>query len=447
MKFCKQFFSFSLFVMAIIALTSCTAPTNPPIKDNKTAPTPTNITFSDYQVTWNQDDLISSYLVVISINGETSEKVVYENSYDFSKLLVIGTNEITVQVTAHAGMNYLFDSKVATSSYTVIINNLEDVKTTAPTPTNLKVTNNVLSWNQVANISTYKVVVIVDNRRSEHTIYTNSYNFSQDIVSTTTSISFEVTAVAGTAYDYDSKVATITHNIENQNGSLDVDHESYYKDVLDLTGAALKAGLRDLITKTHTNKTSYSDCKKYLPYADVDLNNSNNMILFYSRVSVPKTAAVGNNEGQWNREHVWPQSLSWFDTKGAGADLHHIRPTDGLVNSTRNNNKYGEVSGGKTVYYRNTSIVCGKYGGGYFEPIDEVKGDVARIIFYLMTRYSESDSYSWTSVAQSYAILKKWHLEDPVSASEIYRNEYIYSIQGNYNPFIDCPEFAILIWG
>ena len=83
----------------------------------------------------------------------------------------------------------------------------------------------------------------------------------------------------------------------------------------------------------------------------------------------------------------------------------------------------------------------------YFEPLDNVKGDIARIIFYLMVRYQEADNYSFTTVAQSKEMLLRWNEIDPVDEFEMKRNEESYKIQGNRNPFIDHPECAVLIWG
>ena len=155
------------------------------------------------------------------------------------------------------------------------------------------------------------------------------------------------------------------------------------------------------------------------------------MILFYTGASVPKT----DNMNVWNREHVWAQSLSkyesggqWFGESGAGADAHHIRPCNPSVNSSRGNDKFGTSS-------------------GYYEPTDEFKGDVARIIFYMMVRYTQADSFTFTSVAESLDILLEWNELDPVSPLEENRNDVVEDIQGNRNPFIDYPEFAEEIWG
>lgn len=204
---------------------------------------------------------------------------------------------------------------------------------------------------------------------------------------------------------------------------------AYYSSAQDLVGTQLKAKLRNIITSTHKKQTTYNDCKKYLPNADEDPNNSNNMILFYTGESIKKSTDLTND---WNREHVWCQSLGWFTTSGAGADLHHIRPCSIKVNSSRGNKIFGT-------------------GSGMYEPADNYKGDVARIIFYLLIRYTESDAeiYGFTGknkIAQSLELLLAWNELDPVDILEQNRNEYIYKIQGNRNPFIDYPEFADMIW-
>lgn len=222
--------------------------------------------------------------------------------------------------------------------------------------------------------------------------------------------------------DYTSNEVSYQVTIRKSITNSDVDE--YYESILATEGDALKMELRDLITSTHTKITSYDDCKTYLQEADEDPNNSNNMLLFYTGTSITKTA----NMSEWNREHVWCQSLGWFTTSGAGADLHHIRPCSNSINSSRGNKKFGESS-------------------GYFTPNDEYKGDVARIIFYLMVRYAESDNSSFEIIAESLELLLEWNELDPVSETEIIRNNYIYTIQGNRNPFIDNSDYAQLIWG
>lgn len=217
---------------------------------------------------------------------------------------------------------------------------------------------------------------------------------------------------------------------------------SYYDGVnLNLTGTRLKSILRSLISNTKKT-TSYDDLKTILNNSDRDLNNSNNIILFYLRTSKPGAYSYG----YWNREHVWPKSQGWFSTSGAGSDAHHIRPTNATTNSTRSNNPYGVVSHTSSSIKKLDGVTYGYLSGGVFEPLDEVKGDVARIILYLLVRYSESDSYPITNVISSYKLLLEWNELDPVDDLERNRNEVVYSVQGNRNPFIDDSTLANKIY-
>ena len=193
-----------------------------------------------------------------------------------------------------------------------------------------------------------------------------------------------------------------------------------------------------------------------LQYADEDPENPNNMIYLYTRNSVEKNAA-----SSWNREHVWCQSLSgidndhrnWGTTEG-GTDILHLRPTYPDVNSTRNNHPYGETSNGTPKYYNN--MLFGYLQGDTFEPLDSVKGDVARIIMYLWvtyTGYTKSGGGTYyplniLRVIDSYDTLIKWHTEDKPDVLEGNRNNYCQtSKQKNRNPFVDHPELAWRIFG
>ena len=183
-----------------------------------------------------------------------------------------------------------------------------------------------------------------------------------------------------------------------------------------------------------------------LQSADQDPTNSANMIYLYTRDSVKKNAA-----SSWNREHVWPQSLSnnnWGTDK-AGADLLHIRPTYETTNSKRGNKKYGYISGSKTTETYQ-GMTYGYTSGNYFEPLDSVKGDVARTIMYLYTTYNlkYTNKISITNVFASYDTLLKWHTADQPDVLEGNRNNFSEtSIQKNRNPFVDHPEYAWRIFG
>ena len=121
--------------------------------------------------------------------------------------------------------------------------------------------------------------------------------------------------------------------------------EDYYSPVTAKGGEQLLGQLHDLITTTHKKYTSYDDCKTYGPITDPGLDGRG-VLEFYTHETIMKF--VGGL-GDWNREHVWCQSLSngLWTTGGGGADLHHLRPSESGLNSIRGINKYGKVSGGK----------------------------------------------------------------------------------------------------
>ena len=202
-----------------------------------------------------------------------------------------------------------------------------------------------------------------------------------------------------------------------------VDSAGYYQDAVGLNGNELKLALRKITTKGYVN-IQYSELNNFLGTTDASPTNPNKMLLFYLRTEISPTWDGGKT---WNKEHVWPRSQGWFQYTEAGCDAHHIRPVDSGENSRRGNKPYG-------------------VGSGFYTPKDEVKGDCARIIFYLLTRYSESDSYKITNVAQSMKMLLDWNKLDPVDNFERNRNEEIYKRQKNRNPFIDYSDYAYYIW-
>lgn len=204
---------------------------------------------------------------------------------------------------------------------------------------------------------------------------------------------------------------------------------------------SLKSSLKTLMTNTHSYKTTYNNLKTYTKYSDANAGSSSRIVDFYTSATYSGTWDSGST---WNREHVWPQSLGSFTTSNCGSDLHHLRPTDPKVNSTRNNLPYGEVSGSYKTATTSSGIVGGYYTSSYFEPLDNVKGDVARILLYNYIRWGESNL---TDVIQSVDVLLQWCKQDPVDAWEMGRNDVVQNIQGNRNVFIDYPEYAWLIFG
>ncbi len=199
------------------------------------------------------------------------------------------------------------------------------------------------------------------------------------------------------------------------------------------TGTALKTALNGIISG-HTVR-SYDAAKSALQLLDEDPNNSSRLILIYTGVSVPKTWDAGVT---WNREHMWPDSLN--PSGACDSDLHHMRPCDPNVNSTRGNKPYGT-------------------GSGFWDPNQGAshRGDAARAMFYMATRYTELTLVNGQPGYNQMGDLAKllpFHYEDPVDNSERRRNHLIYSAadnpsyyQGNRNPFIDHPELVWTIWG
>ncbi len=272
-------------------------------------------------------------------------------------------------------------------------------------------------------------------------------------VSVIISILLSFTVISGSAADtqpssYSSSSNSGTRHVTattlSGTGADDYYNGSYEYDVLSgQSSSSILNSLRTLMKSTHKKNTSYNDCKDYADQTDCEKNSGKLVSIYTSYTTKYNTSTI-------NREHVWPKSLGGYNTSGPGADLHHIRPSEINVNSNRGNLKYGEVSGGKTSTGSASNKVGGTYSGGYFEPVDNVKGDVARICLYMYVRYGGESSYtcgSITTVFQSVDVLLAWCELDPVDTWELGRNEVVEGIQGNRNVFIDYPEYAWLIFG
>ncbi|MFA7228907.1 MAG: endonuclease [Melioribacteraceae bacterium] len=231
---------------------------------------------------------------------------------------------------------------------------------------------------------------------------------------------------------------------------------SYYTSIQPgLTGDSLKGALYNLIKTnikfpyTDNSSASSIDVWKLCKAADEDPKNPDNVIGIYSGWSITK-----DPQDFWNREHVWSKSHGDFGTEtGAGTDAHHLRPENPNINSLKSNLDFD--NGGNPV----PNAPGNRYDGDSWEPRDEVKGDIARMIFYMATRYQgngEPDLRivenipSTTGTDPLYgklSTLLQWNLQDPPDAFEMNRNNTIYYYQRNRNPFIDHPEWAASIWG
>lgn len=223
-----------------------------------------------------------------------------------------------------------------------------------------------------------------------------------------------------------------------------------YAELSLLSESELLDRLRVLMTETHVYSATYADSKNYAHMTDCQ-RGEDGIVLLYTSAVVEPSDFIGSGSIGWNREHVWPKSLGGFNNTGAGSDLHHIRPDDVTTNAKRGNLKYGKVANGAEVCGSSlvSAAIGGSSGGGYFEPLDSVKGDVARICLYVYVRYGAelSKCSSITNVFESVEVLLEWCAEDPVDTWEMGRNEVVGAIQGNRNIFIDYPEYAFLLFG
>jgi endonuclease I len=224
---------------------------------------------------------------------------------------------------------------------------------------------------------------------------------------------------------------------------------TYYAPAIGKTGTALRTALHDIIDGN--TRLSYDQVWTALKDTDQDPNNTANVIELYTGRSISKNNN-GGNPGQWNREHVFAQSRGGFTTSaGPGTDLHHLRAEDVTVNGTRGNKDFdngGSAVSGCTDCWTDSDS---------FEPRDAVKGDVARMLFYMAVRYEGGDGFNdleLSTVSGSAVprigdldVLLQWSSADPVDAFEMRRNDRIHAQwQGNRNPFIDHPEWAAAIW-
>ncbi|MDR0420019.1 MAG: endonuclease [Prevotellaceae bacterium] len=244
---------------------------------------------------------------------------------------------------------------------------------------------------------------------------------------------------------------------------------NYYDNAEGKSGAELKTALHNII-KNHT-ELSYSYL--WTAFYTTDTKPDGKVWDMYSNTNYTfgsdQQGGGGSpgREGQmYNREHSFPKS--WFrERTPMYTDLFHLYPADAYVNSRRSNYPYGNVG-----YVRYTTGNGSKLGNPntsnfneseyVFEPADEYKGDFARTYFYMATCYENQiagwkgnnaatrdilDGNSYPAFKAWYAdMLIEWHNADPVSEKEIDRNNEVYRLQGNRNPYIDHPEWVECVW-
>ncbi|MCK3685954.1 endonuclease [Maribellus sp. YY47] len=237
------------------------------------------------------------------------------------------------------------------------------------------------------------------------------------------------------------------------NGILLAQPMGYYNGTENLSGEQLKSALHEIIND-HVD-FSYARVRDIINYSDADPNNPNNVILFYSQVS-RNASNYGTGGDYINREHVWAKSHGDFeDIRSMNGDALNLRPADASVNEDRSNLDFDNVQPNGTRHPEATDCW---YSAEAWEPGPLTKGQVARILFYMATRYeADGDEIDLELADQlnTYPLPKfgklstliKWNNDYPPSDFERRRNERIFRIQQNRNPFVDHPEFVDLIWG
>jgi len=245
---------------------------------------------------------------------------------------------------------------------------------------------------------------------------------------------------------------------------------NYYDSANGLSGYALKSQLHTIISNGH-NDQGYGAL--YTGYQTTDSDNyyenDGSVLDMYSENpsgTDPYNYTHGNNtcgtysheNDCYNREHIIPQSV-FGQQYPMRSDIHFVVPSDGYVNGRRSNYPFGEVSNPSWTSMNGSKVgsnTFGGYSGTVFEPIDEFKGDIARMLFYFATRYEtqvDSWSHDMFDGTEDHVfsdwfldLILLWHTNDPVSQRELDRNNAAYNFQGNANPFISNPAWVYTIW-
>lgn len=236
--------------------------------------------------------------------------------------------------------------------------------------------------------------------------------------------------------------------------------EEYYTSIDGVSGGAtLKNALYNLL-KDHT-RISYGDgsSSTWGAFYYTDRDPATNRVYDMYSGEVRYFGSVGDAISGMNIEHS--VAKSWWDgvKNDAYHDLHHLNPSDKDANSRKSNYPLAEL---ESVSWDNGVTFVGKAtingsSVSAFEPCDEYKGDFARTYMYMFTCYQNlTYKYTWMNYENStyptfkpwaVELLLKWHKQDPVSQKEIDRNNAVYNIQGNRNPYVDYPQLAEYVWG
>lgn len=244
----------------------------------------------------------------------------------------------------------------------------------------------------------------------------------------------------------------------------------YYDSLDGKQGEALKSAVHDL-SSNHTVVTY--NTKTWTAFEKTDVRMFRGKEIWWDMYS--NNIVYTGEHGALNIEHA--VANSWWGGKNgsntAYSDLYVLNPSDAVANGKKGDYPPGEVENARILdngVFKIGTPVSGQGGGAssVFEPADEYKGDFARAYFYIFASYydtqvlnsaTQEPESSWKASTRyiydedvnlkpwAVELLLRWNREDPVDSKEISRNEEIYKLQLNRNPFIDYPELAEYIWG
>lgn len=224
------------------------------------------------------------------------------------------------------------------------------------------------------------------------------------------------------------------------------DAATYYASAENKTGSSLFNSLRTII-QTGMYKLSYGEIRYLLDESDAHPTDEGNVLTIYDRQSISGVWTGASSNSTYNREHVWPNSRLGVPSvdnshRNIASDFHNLRAAVVGTNSSRSN-KWFDLTTTTDTYYPG-----------------EDRGDVARILFYMVVMYptldivnvitSTMDAGMYVEAGTYMAVMSvllQWHIDDPVDDFERNRNDVIYHYQNNRNPFIDRPQYVSFIWG
>jgi len=205
--------------------------------------------------------------------------------------------------------------------------------------------------------------------------------------------------------------------------------QTYYSSTENKSEQNLRAALTVRLGQGYTS-LSYTTARDNM-YGSLDNHNGQVTCVYTGRSATFNTRA-GANANNINCEHTFPQS-KFNSAQPMKADIHHLFPSDASANSSRSNHPFGVVVG--TPDWSNGGS---KRKGSLFEPRDVHKGDAARAMLYFVARYGDYQNF----FAPQEPILTQWHEDFPPDSLDRLRNQGIYNLQYNRNPFIDYPQIT-----